>query len=315
MSPPRAEGPALELRDLRLVEAILRRGSLGMAARELGRTPSALSHQLAELERRLGVPLFVRTPKRLVPTEAARRLGARAEAILTEARLAEREVAGALAPPAVLRLTTECYSCYAWLPPVLQAFRAAQPHVAVQVRADATLRPADALLADEVDVALVCSPERDRRLAYWPVFVDELVAVVAPDHAWARRAHVGAAALAAEDLIVAPVPNGQSRLAAELFAPRGLTPRSVTRIPHTEAILEMVRARLGVGILPRWSAATYLAAGLVRAVRITRAGLQRDWQAAVRGGPGTPAHVREFVALLAQQSPPVPREAGSHGAP
>ena len=304
MSRGHAEGPALEIRDLRLVEAVLRRGSLGKAAWELGRTPPALSHQLAELERRMGVALFTRAGKRLVPTAIAERLRARAEAILAEARRAELEIAGALHAPAVLRLTTECYSCYSWLPPVLRAFRAEHPHVDLQICSDGTAQPAEALLADQVDLALVCSPARDRRLTYWPLFVDELVAVVTPDHPWAERTHVDAKGLAAEDLIVAPVPNGQSRLASELFAPRGLTPRSVTRIPHTEAILEMVRAGLGVGVLPRWSAATYLAAGLVRSVRITAAGLQRDWRAAVRSGPSVPAHLRDFVTLLGRRAPP-----------
>ena len=298
MTQRRPARPLLEMRDFLLVEVVLRLGSLGKASVELGRTASALSHQLADLERRVGLQLFAREGKRLIPSAAAEQLLARARTVLAEARRAEDEIGSAAARPAALRLATECYSCYAWLPPVLRTFRAQHPNVDVELRAEASLDPVAALLADEISLALVCSASEDRRLRYWPVFVDELVAVVAPDHEWSQRRYVGAKDLAAENLIVAPVPNGQSRLAAELFAPQGLAPRSIVRIPHTEAILEMARSGLGVGILPRWSAETYLAAGLVHAVRITRNGLQRDWRVAIRAANDVPRHLSDFVRLV-----------------
>jgi len=303
MTKRRPTRPMLEMRDFLLVEVVLRLGSLGKASTELQRTASALSHQLADLERRVGLQLFAREGKRLIPSAAAEQLLSRARTVLAEARRAEDEIGSAAAKPAALRLATECYSCYAWLPPVLRTFRAQHPNVDVELRAEASLDPVAALLADEISLALVCRASEDRRLRYWPVFVDELVAVVAPDHEWSQRRYVGAKDLAAANLIVAPVPNGQSRLAAELFAPHGLTPRSIVRMPHTEAILEMARSGLGVGILPRWSAETYLAAGLVHAVRITRTGLQRDWRVAIRAAPDVPRHLSDFVRLVTRSRP------------
>jgi LysR family transcriptional regulator for metE and metH len=308
MSGRRPAGPALELRDFRLIEVVLRVGSLGRASSELRRTPSALSHQLAALERRAGVTLFRRDGKRLTPTPVAEQLLTRARAVLAEVQRAEYEIARTRTPRGTLRLATECYSCYSWLPPILRAFQVQYPDVEVHARTEASLKPVTALLADEIDVALVCAPSEDRRLRYWPVLVDELVAVVAPGHPWCEKRFIGAEDLAGEHLIVAPVPDGQSRLASELFAPRGLTPRSMVRIPHTEAILEMARERVGVGLLPRWSAKTYLTAGLVRAVRITRGGLLRDWRVAIRSAAGLPGYVDDFVRLVTRMG------AGSAGA-
>ncbi len=294
--------PALEMRDFRLVDVVLRLGSLNKAATALGRTPSALSHQLAELERRIGASLFTRVGKRLVPTALALGLHPHARAVLAESRRAEERVAGRGAAHETLRLTTECYSCYTWLAPVMRQFRTLHPDVRIDLRTRTTLSPRDALLAGRVDVALVCSADEDRRLRYWPVFADELVAIVSPDHEWTQRGYVSARALAAEHLIVAPVAKGRGRL-GPLFAAAGVTPRSVTRIPMTEAILEMAREEIGVGIVPRWAARTYLSAGLVRSIRITRNGLNRDWRAAARRAPKTPAYLGDFIEIIGRTFP------------
>jgi LysR family transcriptional regulator for metE and metH len=165
------------------------------------------------------------------------------------------------------------------------------------------MAPRAALLADRVDIALVCNPDGDPRLRYWPVMSDELVAIVAPDHEWVSRPYVGVRELANEHLILAPVAKGQGRL-APLFAAAGVVARSITRIPMTEAILEMAREGVGVDIVPQWTARTYLAAGLVRSVRITRTGLTREWRAAARQTAAIPAHVSDFVAILRRSLSP-----------
>jgi LysR family transcriptional regulator for metE and metH len=294
---------ALEIRDLRLVEAVLRLGSLGRAAIELHRTPSALSHQLRDLERRAASRLFLRVGKRLAPTAVAKRLAERAGSILAATRLAEVEIGTAAADRAVIRVCTECYSCYAWLPSALRQLLSVHPHADVRLALASTFRPVAALLAGQIDLALVCTPGDDRRLRYWPVFRDELVVVVAPEHPLSAKRFVTARELAQERLFVAPGARGRSRLFHGVFGGEGLVPRWVTRIPLTEAILGMAREGLGVGIVPRWAAAAQVDGGLLRAARITPAGLEREWRAAIRADREVPRAVSDLIQLLPRSTP------------
>jgi len=84
----------------------------------------------------------------------------------------------------------------------------------------------------------------------------------------------------------------------KVLNPAGVTPRKVTHVPLTEAILEMVRANLGIAVFARWAVAPLLASGELNAVRLTRWGIRRTWFAAVRRNLQRPPHVDAFVSLL-----------------
>src|SRR5436190_13530518 len=108
----------LELRDLRLVSAIADLGNLTRAAQHLHLTQSALSHQLADLERRVGAPLFERAGRQMISTRVGQHLCAGAKPTLDQLRLLEANVVDvANGREAELRIATECYTCYHWLPP------------------------------------------------------------------------------------------------------------------------------------------------------------------------------------------------------
>src|SRR5687767_5401966 len=122
---PIAYGPMeLEVRHLRLVAAVAEHQSLTKAGDGLHLTQSALSHQLRDIEERLGARLFHRLNRRMVPTPAGERLLESAAAILGELQAAELAIRSGMAQrPVLLRLSTECYTGYHWLPSVLKPFR------------------------------------------------------------------------------------------------------------------------------------------------------------------------------------------------
>src|SRR5205814_10318808 len=151
----------LETRHLRLVAAVVEHGTLTKAGRVLHMTQSGLSRQLLDLETRLGLPLFHRLGKRMVPTPAGECLLVAARRTLprlTDVEEELRRLAGGRA--AILRVSTECYTCYHWLPGVLPRFARRFPQLHVQIVADATDDPVPALLHGRTDLAIVSSVDQ-----------------------------------------------------------------------------------------------------------------------------------------------------------
>jgi len=128
----------LEVRHLRLMQTVATLGSLTAAADRLNLTQSALSHQLRDIEDRLGTPLFLRRNRRMVATPAGQRVLDSATTILAELERTEAAVrALAKNRQGLLRVATECYTCYHWLPHVLKDFGQKCPSVEVRIEVEA----------------------------------------------------------------------------------------------------------------------------------------------------------------------------------
>jgi LysR family transcriptional regulator for metE and metH len=294
----------LEVKHLQLVEALAEFGSLTNAGKHLNLTQSALSHQLVELERRLATPLFHRVGRRLVPTAAGDHLLRSATRTLNILRRTESTIERiAAGREAVLRFSTECYTAYHWLSPLLAEYARRCPKVEVQVVPEATRRPLDALLAGRIDIGVGVGFRADERLDIAPLFEDELVLIAPPTHRLAAREFVTASDLASEHLLVYADTRGDNPVFRYVLEPARVTPRRVSNVPLTEAIIEMVKAGFGVAALASWAVEPHVAAGTVVALRLTAGGVHRRWQAVMLKQQATPLHIREFCRLLAAGPP------------
>lgn len=301
----------LEIRHLRLVAAIAETGSVTRAGNRLHLTQSALSHQLRDAEEQLGVALFERKNRQMALTAAGERLLQSARAVLEELERAEKEIQegnGTDAAKGVLRLSTECYTVYHWLPARLKLFQRKFPAVEFQLEIEATDNPFEALLEGKLDLAIVCTPIRDRRIRYTPLFEDEMVVIVPPEHRLAGKSYVAAADLADETLFLIP-PKEDSLVLQNVLAPAGVSPRRVQQVTLTEAIIEMVRGGLGVAALAKWAVAPQLASGDLIGLPLTEQGFRRTWSAAQLRDKHAPAYLEEFIRLLREHPIPtsVPR--------
>jgi LysR family transcriptional regulator for metE and metH len=307
---PRVE---LEVRHLQLVAGISDAGTMTGAATRLHLTQSALSHQLRDIEARLGTALFVRLGRSMVLTDAGRRVLDSARRVLADLERTEEDVRRLAGHgEGTIRVCTQCYTGYHWLAGVLASFQRKHPGITVNIAADATDRPVDALFDGRVDLAILIDPARDRRLRLRPLFADEMVAIVAPAHALAKQRWVSPAVLAAEHLLVYSSAPEESFLLRRVMAPLNLTPRRVSFIMLTEAMTELARAGIGVGILPRWSAQRAIAAGSVVPLSITRRGMQRRWAAATLAAHSPPAYVDDFLDIVAERA--LPARSARHSA-
>lgn len=290
---------SLEMRHLKLVAAIAEEGSVTRAGNRLHLTQSALSHQLRDAEEQLGRALFERRSKKMVLTPAGERLLQSARSVLGELERAEKEILECSTETrGVIRLSTECYTVYHWLPPRLKIFQKKYPGVDVQLVVEATPHPFEALLEERLDLALVWSPIRNRKIEYTLLLRDEMVVLVPPGHRWAGKPFVSAEDFAGEDLIVYP-PREESSVLLQFLNPAGVTPRRVREVALTEAIVSLVKGGMGVAVLANWAVAPEIASGEVRGVRLTRDGFYREWSVARLKCKSAPAYLEEFIRVLA----------------
>jgi LysR family transcriptional regulator for metE and metH len=293
----------LEVRHLKLVRAVVREQGLTRAAAHLHLTQPALSHQLAELESRLGTALFVRAGRHLRPTPAGDRLVETAESVLPELERAEQELAGLDgAGGGVIRVSTQCYTAYHWLPAALEDFARGFPAVSVQIVVEATRRPIPALLEGRLDLAIVSGRSGNRLVEHHVLFDDEMVAVMAPDHPLAESATLTPAQFASETLILYAIPVSSSDLFQRFLVPAGVTPERVLHVELTEAIVELVRAGQGVAAMAAWAIAPEVRSGRVVTRRLGRRGLRRRWYAAVHTRR-VPDYLRAFIDQVRRVAP------------
>jgi LysR family transcriptional regulator, regulator for metE and metH len=293
----------LEVRHLQLVAAVADVGSLTRAGDFLHLTQSALSHQLRDIEDRLGAALFHRHGKRLVLTAAGEHLLQSARDVLDRLRQTEDTIRHlGNERRGVLRITTECTTCYHWLPKLLTTYRERFPSVEVRIDVEATARPIDRVLDGTVDVALMSTPVRDRRLAVRPVFTDHVVVIASPRHRLAGRRRVTLKDLHNETFLIYP-PREESLFLQQVLMPAGAIPGRVEEVKLTEAIIELVKANFGVSALARWAVQPFLDTGSIVALPIPPRGLERQWSAVMFRHLAAADHVLAFIDLLARRGP------------
>ncbi len=172
----------IELRHLAALEAVARTGSFGRAARELGYTQSAVSQQIAQLERIVGQRLFHRPggPRRVEPTEAGLLLLGHADAIVARLDAARADMA-ALAEGAAGTLRVGIYQSVGarLLPALVRRFRAQWPRVGVRVREESAAADLLRLLEHgELDLTFADLPLREGPFEWAELLQDPYVLLV-----------------------------------------------------------------------------------------------------------------------------------------
>ena len=289
----------LETRDLRLVQAIAEAGGATQAAKRLHLSQSAVSHQLRGLEERLGLELFQRQGRRLRITRAGQKLVELAQQVLLPLLQAELELKrGMFRERPKLRVATQCYTAYHWLPRALQALMTEHPEVELVLQSDVVGDADEHLREDRSDVVLCVMPPSKASLTRMPLFKDELVLAVPRGHRLARKKYVEGIDLAEETL----VQNNTSALERErvkkiLFGEHGGV-KHVLRLPVTEAVLDLVQAGMGVSILASFTLGARIERGEIESVRLTRRGFPRTWSGVYRKGSRLEAPIRTLLATL-----------------
>jgi len=270
---------SIEIKDLRLVQAIAERGGVTAAARALHVSQSAVSHHLSRLQERLGVSLFSLAGRKLEITEAGRRLLALSRELDQKLAEVERELKGRQAPRP-LRISTQCYTAYHWLPPLLDHVARAHPGLTVAIRLEATRDPLDGIRQGKLDLA-VCHDTTGMK-SHWhsrALFEDHFVVIMPLGHRLAARKRVRPKDLEPETLFTYDLSTPTMREAGRAMFRGTRGPARVEQVPLTEVTVQLVQSGRGVAILSAWAAEPYVASGAVIARPLSGPHASRRWAA------------------------------------
>lgn len=191
----------MTLTQLRYLVAVDTHRHFGRAAEACCVSQPTLSMQLHKLEETLGVEVFDRSRKPVVPTDLGRRLVAQARVALRECdRMADLVAENEGVVAGELRLGVIPTLAPYLLPLVIPAFLARYPQVRVVVRERLTADTLDALAADELDAGLIATDQSQPGIEAEALFAEPFVAYVAPGHPLAAQPVIAPADLLVDDL-------------------------------------------------------------------------------------------------------------------
>jgi DNA-binding transcriptional LysR family regulator len=287
----------MELSQLEVFLAVAQERRFSRAAEKLFRTQSAVSQSIRKLEQELGEPLFDRSSREGVLTDAGRVLQEYAEKLLNlrsnaqEALVELREMhRGKL-----LIAANEFTSLY--LLPVLGEFRRLHPMIKISVERSFGSRIPDEVLRHSVELGVLSYDPQDPQLRSVVVYLDELAFVVPPRHPLAKAQQVSIQQLGAESFVAHMVPSPYRDKVIQAFK-RHKTPLHMdVELPTLQAIKNFVAMGNGVALVPEISVENELARGELVRIPVRELHLQRKLRLVYRKKASLSHAARAFLAV------------------
>ena len=292
------------LRQFEVFLSVARAGSFRAAAETLRLSQPALSQHVAELERELGARLFDRLGRRVALTEAGRILEDHAQRIFATLTSALETVAevGGLKRGSLLIGASTTPGIYV-LPRLAAAFQELYPGIMLRVRIANSAAIEEQIRANELDLGVVGGHGvRPGEECLSAGLSDELVLVVPPGHAWAKRREIGVELLAAERLLIREEGSATRQVTERALELAGARSGPTMELGHTEAIKQAVMAGLGVAFLSTLAIRVEVETGRLFALRLRGHRVRRHFHVIHNEARTLGASARAFVKLLERAS-------------
>lgn len=248
----------MQLLQIRYFAAICEEGNLSRAAARLFMAQPSLSEQIRKLETEIGVPLFVRLPRRLVLTPAGEVFRVHAEKILNEVELLKTRIGEVSAQTgSEIRIGVLPSLGGQLFPSVIAEFRRNFPSVHITLREENSSAGLQRLLVErELDIGIIRLSGRLVPHLEASYFLRErLVALVPMEHPLARAGEISLQELAGEPFLTLKVGYGLRELIASVFYETDVAPNIIVEVSQLEFLIGLVEAGMGVTVLPQLAAA------------------------------------------------------------
>ncbi|HHX8501633.1 HTH-type transcriptional regulator MetR [Vibrio diabolicus] len=291
----------IELKHLRTLTSLRDTGSLTATATALHLTQSALSHQLKDLEARIGGQLFLRKTRPVKFTSEGEILLRLAEDILPKLARAENDLASLKEDVnGRLHMAIECHSCFQWLMPALREYQLAWPSVTLDFSSGFGFEPLPALLAGELDLVITSDIQPRSEVHYEPLFDFEMRLITATNHPLAEKEVIDPQDLADQTMLSYPVQKQRLDVVKHFLQPAGVEPAKWKQADNTLMLVQMVSAGLGVAALPNWAISEFSRQGLIASKPFGQ-GLWRRLFAATRHSEKDKRYLQAFFATARLQ--------------
>lgn len=267
-----------DLRQLRAFVAVSEEGSFTLAARRIFVTQSAVSHSLRTLEEQLGCKLLDRSGKKVIPTAEGELLLRRCRTALREIDQVEQDLEGLRRwGQTRIRIGAPHSLCHFLLPSVLREFRDCFPRCEPVIEVGDTSMLLDQLADTRLDLVIGLRLRGRSIEGYRPMFADSLAFVVSPFHPWAQDPSTIGSTLGEQQFIVYAKATETYRLIEGWLEERVGGVLKPLVLGDMQAIIEMAKIGIGVGIVAPWVAAREIEEGSLKLIQAGEGGLGREW--------------------------------------
>ena len=285
----------LDLKHLRTLSALRDGGTLVEAANRMHLTQSALSHQIKDLEERLGISLFMRKTRPLRFTRAGLELLQLADQVLPLVKQAERNLKKLSGGhTGRLHMAIECHSCFDWLMPAINTFRDQWPEVEIDLSTSFHFDPLPALTRGDIDLVITSDPSDHKGIHYHPLFRYQSLLAISKQHPLIDKDVVMPIDLGQETLIHYPVDRQRLDIFNHFLGPAGIEPASTRETELTLMAIQLVASGRGVSCLPNWALQPYLDSNLITTKPLGQ-GIWPTLYAAVRHEQKESAYIQDFL--------------------
>jgi len=292
----------MTLRQLQVFLAVAREKSFSQAAKTIHSSQPTMSEHVAELELELGKKVFFRRGREVTLTEAGRvleRYAASAILAVESARQAVDDLDG-LGQGSLMIGASTTPGIYV-MPGIIANFRGRHPGVELKLQIANSRVIEDRIKARELDLGVVgghAVGPGEECLAVG--FSDELLLIVSPRHAWARRRYIAPEALAREPLLMREEGSATRSVTERALQRAGIRFQVAMELDHTEAIKQAVMAGLGVAFVSIYAVRGELATRRLHALRLRGTRVQRHFHVIHHEARRITASARAFMEVLAQ---------------
>lgn len=292
----------LELRHLKTLTALREHGSLVAAATDLYLTPSAISHQLKELDQWFGVEVVNRRSRPVSFSHVGLRLLKLADDVLPQIQIAHTDIARIVhGQTGRIIFSSECHSCFDWLMPLLNQYRQQYPDVDLDFVSGFESNPHELLQNAEFDLLITADPIALKCIEYFPIFEYESRLVLSNTHPLVRVEKITVQELAEQTLVTYPVDKHRLDIMAKLFIPANLHPKEIRTTELTQMLIQLVASGRGISALPDWVVNEYEQKGWVTSRRldcVSPKGLRRTLYAGYRTEDKDKSYFEGFLNQL-----------------
>ncbi len=241
----------MQLQQMRYVLAAAEKGNFSSAAKSLFIAQPSLSQQIANLEKELGIPLFIRHSKSVTLTDAGEQFVRQARRILNQVdQLSDSMKKYTLLQSGTLRIGMLWIAGYLNLSNAITDYHKFHPHISYHLEVEGSNTLLKMLTEREIDAAFVISSDeylKEKDFYYRKLLDDQYMVILSSKNPLASRAYLDIDDLKGENIIMPSKASTFRQNIDQLFALNNVTPRILCETSQSDLVIQLATQGLAIG--------------------------------------------------------------------